>query len=86
LVRFNVAEEIYAEHIVGQASGVLHNKNWVGMGKGSLRKSAFKVAEIEHAMPNVYVANGTTQTWNKNELGVRDIRIVNASGLRITVT
>ena len=86
-VRFNVAHEIYAEHIVGQASGVLHNRNWVGGGSGALRKSAFKVAEIEDTLkPNVLIDLGTSQTWSKAELGVRDIRVVASSGLRVTVT
>lgn len=86
-VRFNVAREIYAEHGgYSQVSGVLHNK-WVGRGKGMLRPAPYLVKEIEDTgMHDIVVENGTTQIWNKSEIGVKDIKVVHVSGLRITVT
>ena len=94
-VRFNVVRQIYRNHgstwsgvpdSAGRtyADSTVHNAWTVA---GVLRPSPVMVSEFEDtAMPNVVIQNGTSQTWSTSELGVRDIRIVHMSGLRITVT
>ena len=85
-VKFNVATEVYARHAVGTVSGVLHN-TFVGLGNGALRSSPHLVGEVEDTtQPSIVIDNGTSQTWLDSEIGIRDIKIVLNSGLKITVT
>ena len=87
IVQLNVATEVYAEHgYHSQVSGVVHNP-WVGRGAGATRSSPYLVKEIEKTwVPQVLVETGTAQSWTRSEIGVRDIKIVTDSGLRIIVT
>ena len=94
-IRFNVVKPIYRNHgslfsgvadSAGRtyADSTVHNAWTVA---GVLRPSPLKVTELEDTgMANIVVQNGTAQTWTAAEIGIRDIKVVLASGLRITVT
>ena len=94
-VRFNVVRQTYREHgatwsgvpdSAGRtyADSTMHNAWTVA---GILRPSPVLVSEFEDTgMPNIVVQNGTSQTWTLSELGVKDIKLVTPSGLKITVT
>jgi hypothetical protein len=94
-VRFNVVKQIYRNHgstwsgvadSAGRtyADSTVHNAWTVA---GVLRSSPVLVSEFEDtAMQNDVIQNGTSQTWTAAELGVKDIKLVTPSGLRITVT
>lgn len=86
-VRLNVSNKVFGRQGgVSTVSGQLHNA-WVDSSIAALRNAPILIKEVEDTgMPNILIENGTTQTWKSSEIGVRDIKIVNASGLRITVT
>jgi hypothetical protein len=76
-VRFNVVRQVYKEH------GPMHN-SWLGPVPGH---SPLLMGEHEDTLAgDVVVGDGALRTIPASELAVRDIKIVNASGLRITVT
>ena len=93
-VRFNVVRQVYREQGTTW-SGVTDSAGRTYAGGtvlnpwcvGALRSSPIMASEFEDTgMPDVLVQNNTSQTWTLDELAVRDIRVVHASGLRITAT
>jgi len=100
-VRFNVARTTYREQgavYSGTYHGnspngpwsqaLFHNvhNNFAGLGAGGSRSPELVYEHEDDQQPDIIVANGTTQTWTRTEIAVNDIKIVNASGLRVTVT
>lgn len=85
VVKFNVATRVHAQHGGhSTVSGQLHN-SWSEV--GALRPAPYLVKEIEvTSKDEILIENNTAQSWTVDELGVRDIKVVTDSGLRITVT
>lgn len=79
LIRFNVATRIYKEFGPNYQGGV-------GYIDGFVRPQARLIDEIEETPPHITIYTGTTQFWTREEIQVRDIKILEkTAGMRIIV-
>ena len=92
-VQFNVVSQIHREQGntwsgVNNADGTRYIDQGVqNQWATAIRPSPVLVGEVtDLTKPDIVVAVGASQTWSISELPIKDIRIVVASGLRITVT
>lgn len=77
-VRFNVVKQIYKEHGPDHNPWFLH---------GIHKPSPLVVSEYEDTTAgDIVVGDGVSRTFMAKEITVSDVKIVNASGLRVTAT